>query len=118
MTPETILAELLGCGIHPGVTADRTGIVVPAGQLTPGQREAVLAHKTELILYLLESSRLTARLMDAAMKRCDEFNDSEEARQEMREQILGLPPELRQDLLDHFACSTCKQTENSERTRP
>lgn len=45
---------------------------------------------------------LTTRLMMAAMRRCDQFNDSDKARQDMREQILETPPHLRQDLLDHF----------------
>ena len=45
---------------------------------------------------------LAARLMAAAMRRCDQFNDSDKARQDMREQILETPPHLRQDLLDHF----------------
>ena len=45
---------------------------------------------------------LAARLMAAAMRRCDQFNDSDKARQDMREQVLETPPRLRQDLLDHF----------------
>lgn len=45
---------------------------------------------------------LAARLMAAAMRRCDQFNDSDKARQDMREQVLETPPHLRQDLLDHF----------------
>ena len=76
--------------------------MVPAGRLTPDQRQAVLEHKKELIEYLVESSRLTARLMAAAMRRCDQFNDSETARQAMRQDILATPLHLRQDLLDYF----------------
>lgn len=45
---------------------------------------------------------LTARLIAAAMRRCDHFNDSDKARQDMREQILEIPPHQRQDWLDHF----------------
>jgi hypothetical protein len=45
---------------------------------------------------------LDTRLMVAAMRRCDQFNDSEAARQAMRDQLLEVPPHLRQDLLDHF----------------
>lgn len=48
---------------------------------------------------------LDTRLMAAAMRRCDEFNDSEKARQEMREQVAEIPPHLRQDLLDYFLSS-------------
>ena len=102
MTPETILADLLASGIEPGVTPDHTGIVVPAGKLTPAQRAAVLAHKPDLIAYLLESSRITVQLLESAMRRCDRFNDSEKARQDMREQVLETPPHLRQDLLGLF----------------
>lgn len=41
-------------------------------------------------------------LLEAAMRRCDQFNDSDQARQEMRDQVLATPPHLRQDLLGHF----------------
>jgi len=102
MKPETILADLLDSGIEPSVTPDQTGIVVPAGKLSPAQRAAVLAHKPGLIAYLLESSRITMQLLEAAMRRCDQFNDSEKARIDMREQVLATPPHLRQDLLEHF----------------
>ena len=85
MTPETILADLLASGIEPSVTPDQTGIVVPAGKLSPSQRAAVLTHKPDLIAYLLESSRITMQLLEAAMRRCDQFNDSEKARIDMRE---------------------------------
>ena len=102
MTPETILADLLASGIEPSVTPDQTGIVVPAGKLSPSQRAAVLTHKPDLIAYWLESSRITVQLLEAAMRRCDERPDSDKARQDMREEILGTPPHLRPDLLDYF----------------
>jgi hypothetical protein len=51
---------------------------------------------------IFENDALSAELMAAAMRRCDAFNDGEQARQEMREQVLEIPPHLRQDLLDHF----------------
>ena len=102
MTPETILADLIQCDIEVSVTPDKTGIVVPAGKLTEAQRAAVLGHKPALIACILESARVTALLLEAAMRRCDQFNDSDKARQDMREQVLETPPHLRQDLLDHF----------------
>lgn len=102
MSPEAILADLLRCGIDPVVTPDRRGIVVPAGKLSPEQRTAVVAHKAQLIERLVDLADLTRRLLAAAMRRCDQFNDSEQARQQMREQVLEIPPHLRQDLLDHF----------------
>ena len=102
MKPETILADLLESGIEPRVTPDKTGIVVPAGKLSPAQRAAVLTHKPDLIAYLLESSRITVQLLEAAMRRCHQFNDGEKARQDMREQVMETPHHLRQDLLGHF----------------
>ena len=102
MTPEIILADLLASGIEPSVTPAQAGVVVPAGKLSPSQRAAVLTHKPDLIAYLLESSRITVQLLEAAMRRCDQFNDGEKARQDMREQVLETPPHLRHDLLEHF----------------
>ena len=88
MTPEAILADLIACGIEPDVTPDKTGIVVPAGKLTEAQRAAVLGHKPALIACILESARVTAQLLEAAMRRCDQFNYSDKARQDMRKQLL------------------------------
>ena len=50
----------------------------------------------------LTAHRLTNELIAAAMRRCDQFNDNEAARQEMRRDCLALPPHLQADLLDHF----------------
>ena len=50
----------------------------------------------------LTEKRRTAELIKLAMKRCDEFGDGLEARDEMRRQCLELPPHLQIDLLDHF----------------
>lgn len=102
MTPESILCDLLRCGIEPSVTTDKTGIVVPAGKLTQAQRTAVLNHKAALIDRILESARITSELLEAAMGRCDDFNDNDKAREEMRRDVLQTPPHLRADLLDHF----------------
>ena len=102
MNPQAILADLIECGIEPSVTPDGNGIAVPAGRLNPAQRAAILTHKRELITYLIETSRITARLLAAAMRRCDHFNDSDKARQDMREQVLEIPPHQRQELLDYF----------------
>ena len=102
MTAEAILVELLECSITPTVTPDGTGIAVPAGCLTLDQRAAVLAHKSELIAYLLEASRITSELLTAAMRCCDHWNDGPEAREQMRLDVEGTPPHLRADLLDYL----------------
>ncbi|MCX7241186.1 MAG: hypothetical protein NTU86_12175 [Burkholderiales bacterium] len=53
----------------------------------------------------LEAHRVAKELIAAAMRRCDQFNDSEAARAEMHQQCLELPPHLQRDLLEYFeAC--------------
>lgn len=44
-----------------------------------------------------------AQLLATAMKACDFHNDSDAAREEMRQQVLETPNELRGDLLSHFS---------------
>ncbi len=102
MIADAILADLLAHGIEPTVTPDGTGIEVPAGKLTPTQRAAIVAHKQELITRLIETSQITAQLLAAAMRRCDEFNDNEPKREQMRADCLELCPRLQADLLAHF----------------
>lgn len=102
MNAQTILAELLACGIEPAVTPSGDGIIVPAGRLTVQQRGAILACKTELIALLLESARITDELLAAAMRACDRWADSPEARERMQREVLEIPPHLRADLLTHF----------------
>lgn len=45
---------------------------------------------------------LTARLIAAAMRVCDQYNDTDAKREEMRQDCLDTPHHLRQDLLDYF----------------
>lgn len=66
-----------------------------------GESCAVALSKATQQRNFSEDATLNA-LLQAAMRRCDEFNDSDKARQDMREQILETPHHLRQDLLDHF----------------
>lgn len=50
----------------------------------------------------LTAHRVAIKLVDAAMKRCDEFNDGEAARQQMRKDCLSLSPKMQADLLAHL----------------
>ena len=102
MTAEAILADLLACGIEPAVTPSGDGIIVPAGRLTTQQRGAILACKAELIGLLLDSARITDELLAAAMRACDHWGDSQQAREQMRRECLETPPAQRADLLAHF----------------
>ena len=70
--------------------------------MTAEQRATVLENKPDLIQYLHDAHDTTERLLDAAMKVCDEHGDSDAARQDMREQCLETPVHLHADLLDHF----------------
>lgn len=102
MTAETILFELLECGITPSVTPDGNGIEVEAGLLNDAQRAAIRAHKYELIACIQDAARITSELMTAAMRACDYWRDSPQAREQMRLDILQTRPEHRQELLKHF----------------
>jgi hypothetical protein len=48
------------------------------------------------------AQRLTNEVIAAAMRRCDQFNDSAAAREQMRRDVLAVPAHQQQDLLDHF----------------
>lgn len=50
----------------------------------------------------LTAHRVTAALLEAAMRACDRYGDGETARMQMRADCLALPIRLQQDLLDHF----------------
>ena len=102
MTAEAILHGLLESGIHPTLTDDGTGIVVPAGVLTDTQRKAIKSCKAELIERIRESARLTTELLQAAMRCCDHHRDDPEAREQMRQDVLATPAHQQADLLDHF----------------
>lgn len=49
-----------------------------------------------------EIDPVLADLLQAAMLVCDEWNDLDIARDEMRRDVLKTPPHLRADLLDNF----------------
>lgn len=102
MTAETILSELLECGITPTLTPDGAGIEVDAGRLNDAQRAAIRAHKPELIVCIQDAARITSELMTAAMRACDYWGDSPKAREQMRQEILETKPEHRQELLRMF----------------
>ena len=102
MNPQEILISLWRAGILVRLAPDGVNLAVPAGRLTPGQRDLVLTHKPALIALLVAAHDTTLLLIKAAMKVCDRHGDGEQARQEMRQQCLELPPHLQADLLDHF----------------
>lgn len=102
MNAEAVLANLLARGIEPSLTADETSIVLPVPSIDPATRQAILNCKPELIERIRESTRITSKLLAAAMRACDVYGDDEAARQAMRADVLATPPELRAGLLEHF----------------
>lgn len=54
----------------------------------------------------ITAHRLAKKLIAAAMRRCDEFDDNEAAREEMRQDVLATTPRLMSDLLDHLQAQT------------
>lgn len=102
MTAHAILEELQACGIDLECTPDGKNLTAPANTLTPHQRAQVRTHKAELIRLVRQSERITAQLLQAAMRACDYWHDSPAAREQMRQDCLNTPPHLRADLLAHF----------------
>lgn len=102
MTPHMLFSNLLANGITLKLSADGENLVVPAGSLSAEQRALVLAHKPELVAFLVDSRKTTAQLLAAAMRACDQHHDGPAAREQMRADCLALPVDLRADLLAHF----------------
>ena len=101
MNPHELLVALWAEGVTVRLAPGGKNLAA-AGRLTPGQRDLVIANKPSLIDFLASAHTTTVLLIQAAMRRCDQFNDGDEARQEMRQQCLELPPQLQLDLLQHF----------------
>ena len=58
MRPQAILDDLAACGIAPRLTPDGRGIALPAGQLNPAQRAAIVANKAALIEFLRSADQV------------------------------------------------------------
>ena len=102
MSPNEIMAALWADGIYLKLTPDWKNLEVPAGRLSHSQRNLVWTNKCALVELLVAAHTTTLALVTAAMRRCDEFNDDEASRAEMRRQCTELPTHLQRDLLDHF----------------
>lgn len=88
-----------------GIRLDRRGDRLhasPASHLTDELRELIRSHKPELVAYLAEAHQTAAHLIEAAMRACDVHADGPEAREQMRQDVLAIPEQMRADLLAHF----------------
>ena len=88
----------------------------PVDRLTPALRYLLKAHKAELAAILNQQTHLKHeepkvvptedelddQLLEAAMRACDFWGDSQAARAEMVADVKATPRHLRQDLLDYF----------------
>lgn len=101
MSAAEVLEELAAAGIEIELKSNGN-LSVPAGALTNEQRAAIKAHRAEIIERVRQAQRLTAALISAAMRACDFWGDSEEARQAMRQDVLSYPPAMRPELLAYF----------------
>jgi len=85
------------------VVVDGEDLVVrPADRITPAVRAMLTAAKAEVVQHLAACQAVTPALLVAAMKACDHYQDSDEARAEMRAAVLDTPLYMRLDLLAHF----------------
>lgn len=99
MTAFEILSALWGEGIRARLTDDGVNLSVTAGKLTPPQRALLLEHKPVLIEFLTECRATSEAVIEAAMRRCDQFGDGPAARAEMVKQCREVPAHLQPDLL-------------------
>lgn len=102
MTAANILGDLAGAGVVLALAPDRQNLTAPASKLTVAQRALVLAHKPEIVSLLRDAHQTTEKLLQAANRVCDQFDDGPEAREQMRVDCLSTPLHLRLDLLEHF----------------
>jgi hypothetical protein len=64
---------------------------------------------------VFENTQLASDLIEAAMHVCDQHGDSDQARADMRQQCMELPPALQADLLAHFKGERLFQSEHWEK---
>lgn len=112
MNAPTIIRKASAAGVHlrlVGNTIKAKGNQAALDKLLPELR----AHRPAVLAFLREQATpasadqmrldpLTAQLLAAAMRVCDRHGDSDKARQEMRDDVINTPPDLRQDLQGHL----------------
>lgn len=101
MTPADVCRAIYDAGLSVRVNGDSLSLK-PAERLTPDLRALVVAHKPELIQFLLDAEVTAAELVEAAMRCCDRHGDSAQAREDMAKDCANTPAHLRADLRDHF----------------
>jgi hypothetical protein len=77
-------------------------VVRPADRITPEVRSLLAGVKAEVVEHLSACQRITPMLLAAAMRVCDYYDDSEQARADMRAAVLDTPLYMRLDLMHHL----------------
>lgn len=111
MTPETITRRLWAAGLRLELTEDGRLFARPADRLTDEMRGLCREHKAELIDFMQQAEATATALIEAAMRACDAWNDTDQAREQMRRECLETPPHLRADLLDQLRHTYPKDTQ-------
>lgn len=112
MTVEQLLEEVCKAGLTLGLTDTGSIKVTPKELITPAIRELIKSNKSALVTALVcpstqpetptDAGELERQLIEAAMRACDYWGDSAQARAEMVADIKATPRHLRQNLLEHF----------------
>lgn len=105
MTAESIVKRLQEAGVSLRLTPDGRLFATPTDRMNADLRQLCKRHKTELIEFMQQAERTTNALIEAAMRACDAWNDTEQAREQMRRDCLQTPAHLRADLLAHLQAS-------------
>lgn len=102
MDAKTILKRLAADGIVLSLCDDGVLRAWPAGHLQDEHRAMIRSNRDALHDFIVDAHALTSEIVEAAMTACEEWGDSEAAREQMRQDILSTPAQDKADLLDYF----------------
>lgn len=95
-------ADLIREAVETGATIRLDGGAVMVGRASPQLLARLREHKPELVAFLHAARETTDKLLTAAMRACDHWQDGPAAREQMRRECLDTPLHLRAGLLAHF----------------
>lgn len=96
-----ILRRLFAVGVRLELRGDRLR-AWPATSLDDQLRALIRSNKPALVVYLAEAHKTSAELIEVALRACDFYDDSPEARDQMQRECINTPPHLLADLRDYF----------------
>jgi hypothetical protein len=102
MDAKTILKRLAADEIVLSLCDDGVLRAWPAGHLQDEHRALIRLNRDALHDFIVDAHALTGEIVEAAMAACEEWGDSEAAREQMRNDILETPAHDKADLLDYF----------------